>query len=100
MQISTIANGSGRTLRIRTNENLDLQQHGIFSKAAIVADYTLIDDIEIDLENTRIIRDSGLALLLMLSRKSKSGCIRILNCPKDLQKLLSMNNSAGYFQIV
>ncbi|MEZ5541002.1 MAG: hypothetical protein R3F42_03050 [Pseudomonadota bacterium] len=101
MQIRTIINDTGRTLRIWANESLDLQQHDTFSKAAIVASYTLINDIEIDLQNTRIIRDSGLALLLMLRRKTRqrNGSMRLINCPAELQTRFSNTSLAGDLRI-
>jgi ABC-type transporter Mla MlaB component len=102
MQIRTILSETGRTLKIWASENLDIRLHKDFSNAAIVANYRLIDDIEIDLKNTRIVRDSGLALLLMLSRKTglQKDHIRLLNCPADLEARLSSNSLAGHFQIV
>ena len=102
MQIRTILGETGRTLRIWASENLDIRSHEDFSNAAMVANYRLIDRIEIDLKNTRIIRDSGLALLLMLSRKTglRKEHFRLLNCSEDLQARLSSNNLACHFQIV
>lgn len=102
MQIKTIFRGTNRTLRIWASEILDLRLHSAFSNAALVANYTLIDDIEIDLRDTHVIRDSGLALLLMLGRKAgrRCGLIKLINCPEDLQARLSRNNLAGHFQFV
>jgi ABC-type transporter Mla MlaB component len=101
MQIKTIINDTGRTLRIWVSDCLDLQLHGVFTKAALVASYILINDIEIDLQNTREIRDSGLALLLMLARKSglQHGSIKLVNCPRELRSRLLQNNLNGHFQV-
>lgn len=102
MHIKTIFRGTKRTLRIWVCESLDIRLHTAFSNAALVANYTLIDDIEIDLRDTHIVRDSGLALLLMLRRIAGRQCghIKLLNCPADLQSRLSRNNLAGQFRIV
>ncbi len=102
MHISTIISSTGRTMRICASKYLDLQEHATFSNAAIIASYALVDDIEIDLQKTRIVRDSGLALLLMLYRRAKlkNSRIKLLNCPKELQNRLFRNNIAGHFQIV
>lgn len=102
MQLSTTTSDTGRTLRIWASESLDLQQHETFTKAALVASYTLINDIEIDLQNTRIIRDSGLALLMMLRRKTRrqDRRIRLINCPEELRTRFFSNALAGDFQIV
>ena len=102
MQIRTILSETGRTLKIWASENLDLRLHKDFTNAAIVANYRLIDSIEIDLKNTRVIRDSGLALLLMLSRKTglQKDHIRLLNCPENLQARLSGSKLASHFQVV
>jgi ABC-type transporter Mla MlaB component len=102
MKFKTILTATGRTLKIWACDNLDIQLHSAFANAAVVANYALIDDIEIDLKNTRTVRDSGLALLLMLFRRSglRDGHIRLVNCPKDLKTRLSRNNMAGHFRIV
>lgn len=102
MQLKITFSGTCRTLKIWACENLDLRLHSAFTNAALVAGYSLVDDIEIDLAHTRTIRDSGLALLMMLRRKSGRQCerIRLVNCPAELQARLSRDNLVGQFQIV
>ncbi|MEZ5543458.1 MAG: hypothetical protein R3F42_15680 [Pseudomonadota bacterium] len=101
MQIRTVLNGTRRTLKIWVCETLDVQLHAAFANTAVVANYTLIDDIEIDLQHTRVIRDSGLALLMMLQHKCARHCsrIRLVNCSEELRSRLLLNNLAGHFQI-
>jgi hypothetical protein len=102
MRLKVTFSGTCRTLKIWACENLDIRLHSAFTNAALVAGYSLVDDIEVDLKNTRIIRDSGLALLMMLRRKSGRQCerIRLVNCPQDLQARLSRDKLGNQFQIV
>jgi anti-anti-sigma regulatory factor len=90
MQIKTVDNANGRTLVIRADESLDCQIHSDFSQAAIVASYPWIKNIEIDLRSTTIIRDSGLSILSMLSRKSglQRNHIKLVNCRPEIRARL------------
>jgi anti-anti-sigma regulatory factor len=91
MVISTTSNDTGRTLLIKTDQILDLETFSMFSNAALVASYPWINDIEIDLRSTTTIRDSGLSMLLMLSKKSgmKKPQIRLLNCSPEIRDQLT-----------
>jgi len=101
MQIKTAKNGNGRTLMISADESLDCQIHSEFSEAAIVASYPWIKNIEIDLRSTKIIRDSGLSILLMLSRKSglQRDQIKLVNCRPEIRVRLKRCKFVGDLQV-
>jgi len=100
MQIKTVGSGYCRTLRICIDKCLDCSVHSIFSQAAVLANYPWINDIEIDLGKTRIIRDSGLSMLSMLSVKlgSQRDRIKLTNCRPEIRARLHNSVLAGHLQ--
>lgn len=101
MQIMTVGSGYSRTLRIRADKSLDCSIHSVFSQAAILADYPWIDNIEIDLGKTRIIRDSGLSMLSMLSAKLglQKGRIKLINCRPEIRTRLHKSTLAEHLSV-
>ena len=102
MQIKTTDNGNGRTVSIQTDERLDWKVHGIFSQVTILANSPWIENIEIDLRQTRIIRDSGLSLLSVLCMKSglSRNHIGVVNCRPELRAQLLNSKLAGYLRVL
>jgi anti-anti-sigma regulatory factor len=91
LNIKTTDNDKGKTLLIRADETLDCETHTVFSNAALVASYPWINEIEIDLGNTTLIRDSGLSMLLMLMNKTgmRRRQIRLTNCRPEIRTRLT-----------
>jgi anti-anti-sigma regulatory factor len=101
MQIMTTDNGNGNTINIRTDERLDFSACGMFSQAWKLTEYPEIENIEIDLGDTRYINDSGLAMLLLLSERTRKlvGQIKLVNCNAELINRLSCNPLATAFHV-
>jgi anti-anti-sigma regulatory factor len=91
MQIVTSDIGNDDTINIRTAESLDLTALGMITRVSTLVRYPQIRYVVIDLENTRYIRDSGLAMLILL-RKRIGKMVRhitIANCRPVLKNRLS-----------
>ena len=101
MEMKTSDNGKGRTLQIRADKTLDCNTHSIFSDAAMVASTPWINDIEIDLRSTTLIRDSGLSMLSMLHNKSGLARrqIRLVNCRPEIRARLKKSPFASFLQV-
>ncbi len=101
MQIKTTENGEGRTVKIRTDERLDCKIHSILSQVAILANSPWIENIEIDLQDTSIIRDSGLSMLAMLCKKSglSRNHIGVVNCHPELRTQLIKSKLSGCLNV-
>ena len=101
MRIKTTDNRSGKTLQIRADKTLDCKIHSVFSDAALVARTPWINQIEIDLRKTRLIRDSGLSMLSMLRNKSglQRRQIRLVNCRPEIRTRLIQSPLAGFLHV-
>ena len=101
MKMKTSENGKGRTLLIRADKTLDCKTHSVFSDAAMVASSPWINDIEIDLSKTTLIRDSGLSMLSMLRNKSglKKRQIRLINCRPEIRARLITSPLATFLHV-
>lgn len=91
MQTVETGRATSRKLRIRTDECLDWRSYNLFDSAALKSNYHPIKEIEIDLRNTRVIKDSGLTMLLMLIKQSgqaRDG-IALVNCRPELRSRLA-----------
>ena len=98
MQIKTSDTGNGRTVKIRTDEQLDAKILDVVSQAVILANSPWIDKIEIDLRKTRVIRDSGLSLLSRLCEKSglSRNHIGLVNCRPEIRPRLIRSKLSCY----
>ena len=97
VQTSRVAS---RKLRICTDECLDWRSYNLFDSAAQKSNYHPIQEIEIDLRNTRVIKDSGLTMLLMLIKQSgltRDG-IALVNCRPEVRSRLAECSFSGRFQ--
>ena len=101
MKIRTADNGKGKTLLIRADKTLDCKTHSVFSEAALVASYPWINDIEIDLRKTTLIRDSGLSMLSMLRKKSglQRRHIKLVNCRPEIRSRLIQSPLARFLHV-
>lgn len=103
MHIKTLETRTGRTVAIRAGERLDWRIHTIFSQAASLVSDTAstCSGIEIDLRKTRLIRDSGLSMLNMLSKKSglPRTQIRLVNCSPEIRARLYASGLAGSVEV-
>ena len=101
MKFKTTDNSNGKTLLIRADKTLDCNTHSMFSDAALVASSPWINDIEIDLSKTTLIRDSGLSMLSMLGKKSglKRCQIRLVNCRPEIQTRLIQSPLTSFLHV-
>ena len=67
----------------------------------VAADVDVAQLIAVDLAHTRQIRDSGLAMLLMLHRRAglPRGQIRLLNCRPEVRSRLRESGLGGHFAV-
>ena len=88
-------------ITIETEESLDVTSHGVFVNASRLAKRTDVTSIEVDLGKTRIVRDSGLAMLLMLSDLTdrSRNPIKLINCSPVIRNRLTATSVATRFQI-
>ncbi|MGB7930821.1 MAG: hypothetical protein WCH04_01115 [Gammaproteobacteria bacterium] len=102
MKLSTNHTSIGRVITIEVDEVLDLQSHGIFVDACKLAEHHDQNTIDVNLRNTRNIRDSGLAMLLML--REITGCesdsIRLVNFSPEIRGQLITSKVGKQFHIV
>ena len=101
MQIRTSDNGNGRTVKIQADEHLDAKILGMVSQAVILASSPWIDNIEIDLRKTRVIRDAGLSLLSRLCEKSglSRNHIGLVNCSPEIRPRLIRSKLSCYLHV-
>lgn len=101
MKLATIHTPVGKVIIIETDETLDLTSNGVFLDASRLAEHPDISSIEVDLAKTLTIRDSGLAMLLMLRKLTDSNRnrIRLVNCGSLIRSRLATINMARQFQI-
>jgi hypothetical protein len=102
MKLSTSYYTTGRVISIETDEELDLTSHGVFVDACRLAEYPDYRSIDVNLINTRKIRASGIAMLLMLRQITgcASNCIRLLNCNPEIRNQLLRSQLAQQLQVV
>jgi anti-anti-sigma regulatory factor len=101
MQIVTSDNGNDDTINIRTGESLDLSACNVITHVCNLARYRRIRFVVIDLGNTRNIRDSGLAMLILLRQRVGKMVrqITIVNCRPELKSRLSASALTTTFRI-
>ena len=92
MEISVSELGNDRVITIRVDEQLDCSAHSEFIRACRLAEMSKPGEVVIDLNRTRRIADSGLAMLIMLRHRLGKVRNRILlvNCRPELRKVLSL----------
>jgi anti-anti-sigma regulatory factor len=102
MKLAAIQTSIGRVIAIETDEDLDLRSHGVFVDACKLADDPHLKAIEVNLGRTRNIRDSGLAMLMMLRESTSrvSNRIRLVNCSPEIRSRLAASSIATQFQLV
>lgn len=88
-------------ITIKVGTNLDLRLHDLFMTAIRHAQGSIRNRIVVDLENTRRIFDSGLALLVQLNMRSwrKSCKVNIINCDPELEQQIERVLSPGIFNL-
>ena len=102
MKLSTSHTSIGRVITIDTDEELDLQSHGVFVDACKLAEHSEQSTIDVNLMKTRNIRCSGLAMLLMLRELTDSEInrIRLVNYNSDIRNQLMTSKVGQEFQLV
>lgn len=102
MKLSSSYFPTGRVISIETDEELDLTSHSVFVDASRLAEYPNHSTIDVDLMRTRIIRASGLAMVIMLQKLTGWDCsrIRLLNCNPEIRKQLVASEVGRKFQVV
>jgi anti-anti-sigma regulatory factor len=102
MKLATIHTSIGRVITIETDEDLDLRSHGVFVHACRLAEEPNLRAIEVNLGKTRKIRDSGLAMLLMLRERMgrEANGIRLINCSPEIRSRLAASSVGTQFQLV
>jgi anti-anti-sigma regulatory factor len=102
MKLSSMYTLLGRVVTIEADEDLDLRSHGTFLYACRLAQDADLWAIEVNLRKTRTVRDSGLAMLLMLRRRigPEGNRIRLVNSNPDIRSRLLSSGVGAKFQIV
>jgi len=102
MKLSTIHTSTGRVITIETDEELDLKSHSVFVDACRLAEYPDQTHIDVNLRNTRHIRGSGIAMLLMLRELTgwERNRIRLVNCSPEIRGQLSTSKVGNQLQVV
>jgi anti-anti-sigma regulatory factor len=100
MQLVTADNGNSDTINIRTGESLDFSTCGMVTHVCNLAKHPQIRYVVIDLGNTKHIRDSGLAMLILLRQRIRKLVwqITIVNCKPELKNRLSVSSLTTAFQ--
>jgi anti-anti-sigma regulatory factor len=101
MKLATMHTSTGSVITIETDEELDLRSHGVFVHACKLAEHPDAKLIEVNLGKTRSIRDSGLAMLLMLCEQTgwESDRVRVINCSPEIRRRLVANSTVTRFSI-
>ena len=103
MKLATKHTPVGAVITIEIDENLDLTSNGVFVDASRLAEHAGVGSIEVDLAKTRTMRDSGLAMLLMLNkltdRNRNRNPIRLVNCSPQIRSRLAASSLATQFRI-
>jgi ABC-type transporter Mla MlaB component len=101
MKLAAVNTTDGRVIRIEADEHLDLSVHGVFVHACKLAEYPNLRAIEVNLGRTRHIRDSGLAMLLMLREGAGhfGKNIKLFNCSPEIRNRLQESRVLTGFQI-
>jgi len=101
MKLSVRETTTGEIFTIETGEALDLRSCSVFLRACKLAEQSDPSVVEVNLGNTRVIRDSGLAMLLMLRDRidRTGGCVKLLNCRPEIQTRLAGRPISAGFQV-
>ena len=101
MKIAILHTSIGMVISIETDKNLDLTSNGVFVHASRLAKHGNVKSIEVNLGKTRPIRDSGLAMLLMLREltEAQRNRIRLVNCSPDIRDVLTASRVGVQFQV-
>lgn len=93
--------GGLNKLTIKPGENLDSGSASLFSRAIAEAQHDVGTLIVVDMEKTRNIFDSGVALLKVLDERSwrRASKIRIINCSPHLKRRLTQGLTPGKFNL-
>lgn len=88
-------------LKILTGKCLDWRSFNLFDSASLKSNILSIQYIEIDFCNTRIIKASGLTMLLMLIKNSglPREHIALVNCRPEIRDQLAECTFSGRFQL-
>jgi hypothetical protein len=101
MELTTVLKGDGRVIAIDVDENLDLSVHSLFVQACELAADPGSDTIEVNVGRTLNVRDSGLAMLLML--RDCAGHlgqrVKLVNCSPELRSSLLARRMDGHFSL-
>ena len=102
MQIVTSENGNDDTIHIRTGESLDLSACNVITRVCNLASYRQVRFVVIDLGNTSNIRDSGLAMLILLRQRIGKMVrqITIINCRPEVKSRLLVSSLTTDFHFV
>ena len=94
MKIVTADIGNGDTIKIRMGKSLDLRALSMVTRVCNLVKYPQVRHVVIDLKNTRHIRGSGLAMLILLRQRTGKLVrhITIVNCRPELKNRLSVSS--------
>jgi anti-anti-sigma regulatory factor len=91
VDVSTITTPAGKVIAIRLDESLDVRVHRLFVKACeLAAADGSRASIEVNCAETRTVRDSGLAMLMMLRETTgrRGVSMQLVNCSPQLKSQL------------
>lgn len=100
MQIITADNRNDDTISIRAGESLDLSACDVVTRVCNLAKHPHIRFVVIDLENTKHIRDSGLAILILLRQRARKLVrqITIVNCRSEVKSRIFASSLTTAFR--
>ena len=99
MNLAILQKLHGKVITIEADSVLDLNAFQTFLSASSLANTTDSNSIEVDLEKTRQIRDSGLAMLQLLRKRTRWSCpIRFVNWDPVVHGRLAASRIGTQFQ--
>jgi anti-anti-sigma regulatory factor len=101
VQLNTVMTPAGRVITIDVDENLDLSLHSLFVRACELAAASDSDAIEVNVANIRHVRDSGLAMLMMLRDRARrrGDRVKLVNCGPELRRRLLAGRIGANFSL-
>lgn len=91
----------GRALLVRIGHRLDCSSLGLFNRVLTALRAGDVESVTLDMDATREVLDSGLALLMMLHSRAKRlrRCIRLVRCAPPVARRLEASGVAALFEM-
>jgi anti-anti-sigma factor len=101
MGLTTIRTSQGNVIKVDVDENLDVSVHSLFVQACEAAAGSGAAEIAVNMRKARHVRDSGLAMLLMLrERAGRLGdTVRLVNCSPAFKRQLLAHRLDAHFSL-